>query len=489
MLKSTKLYLIGCIMGTLLMSACSDTLNPEIYSQTSPDNLFNTVQGVESVLFGAYALAAEVSGNDAAELLGVEESMGDIGYVESTWVVNFQEYILDGAGSPRYSTLWNLPYQAIRNANIILENVNDADIGQDSKILIEAEAKFIRAISYYKLYMRFGEVPLRHSTTQELEIPKASEEDIIKFIETELLASLQGLPNPGEEPSYGRAHKGAALGFLMKLKLNTKEWQEAADYAQKIMDLGVYNLFPDYFSLFFVANERNEELIWVRPVRADLGRSAANSYMNFAYPPGFSHHPRTGLDWPEGARNFDDSNVMVRDSWYDTFDENDTRKDLIVTEYINLNGELINLANNPNNGRRPFKYWPDNDIAGPAYGNDIPVIRYADVLLSRAEALNEIQGPNQESINLINQVRKRANAPEISLSDFGSTAALRDHILNERGWEFWYEGQRRHDLIRHGKLIEKARERGWPAQPHHIRYPIPQFALDANPALEPTEGY
>src|SRR5690625_6222983 len=105
MLKSTKLYLIGCIVGTLLMSACSDTLNPEIYSQTSPDNLFNTVQGVESVLFGAYALAAEVSGNDAAELLGVEESMGDIGYVESTWVVNFQEYILDGAGSPRYSTL------------------------------------------------------------------------------------------------------------------------------------------------------------------------------------------------------------------------------------------------------------------------------------------------------------------------------------------------------------------------------------------------
>src|SRR5690625_1329713 len=102
MLKSTKLYLIGCIVGTLLMSACSDTLNPEIYSQTSPDNLFNTVQGVESVLFGAYALAAEVSCNDAAEPLGVAESMGDmqllgvdgcrvdIGYVESSWVLYCQ---------------------------------------------------------------------------------------------------------------------------------------------------------------------------------------------------------------------------------------------------------------------------------------------------------------------------------------------------------------------------------------------------------------
>src|SRR5690625_7501183 len=108
-----------------------------------------------------------------------------------------------------------MTYQTIKNKNNILENVNDADIGQDSKILLEEEAKFITAISYYKLYMRFGEVPLRHSTTQELEIPKASEEDIIKFIETELLASLQGLPNPGEESSYGRAHKGAAIGFLV----------------------------------------------------------------------------------------------------------------------------------------------------------------------------------------------------------------------------------------------------------------------------------
>src|SRR5690625_7888236 len=113
MLKSTKLYLIGCIVGTLLMSACSDTLNPEIYSQTSPDNLFNAVQGVESVLVGAYSLAAEVSGNDAAELLDVEDSMGDIGYVELMWVVKFKECILNDAGNPKYSTLWNLPYKKI----------------------------------------------------------------------------------------------------------------------------------------------------------------------------------------------------------------------------------------------------------------------------------------------------------------------------------------------------------------------------------------
>src|SRR5690625_7338775 len=111
-----------------------------------------------------------------------------------------------------------MTYQTIKNKNNILENVNDADIGQDSKILIEAEAKFIRAISYHKLYMRFAEVPFRHSTTQELEIPKASEEDIIKFIETELIASLQGLPNPGEEPSYARAHRGTTVGFLMNVK-------------------------------------------------------------------------------------------------------------------------------------------------------------------------------------------------------------------------------------------------------------------------------
>ena len=155
---------------------------------------------------------------------------------------------------------------------------------------------------------------------------------------------------------------------------------------------------------------------------------------------------------------------------------------------MNSNGETIDLSP-PNDNPRPFKYWPADDIAGPSYGNDIPVIRYADILLARAEALNRLNGPNQESIDLINEVRERAGLDDLVLTDFGSAEALNEAILIERGWEFYLEGIRRDDLIRHGEFISRAQERGNPAQPHHVRYPIPQFALDANPVLEQNDGY
>lgn len=472
--------------------SCSDSLEPEVYSETAPDNLFKSLEGIESVLFSSYANLAENNGNSLANVLGVEECMGDNGYVVSSWTPTYQNYIMDPASI--HTFFYTKPYEAIRDANIILEEIDNAPIDESSITLIKAEATFVRAVSYYTLYMRFGGVPLRTSSDDELELPRASEQEIISFVESELTASLSGLPEPGEESQYGRAHTGAAHGFLMKLFLNTKQWQKAADEANTIMNMGVYGLFPDYFSMFFVANEGNEEMIWVKTGQKDTGRSAGNSFMNFAYPYApspFASHPRTGLVFPESARNFDDSNLFVYDSWYETFDPSDTRKDLIITEYIGEDGVLHNLANvdDENIGRRPFKYWPDDGAAGPGYGNDVPVIRYADVLLTRAEALNELNGPNQESIDLINQVRERAGIDDLQLSNFSSKEALRDHILVERGWEFWWEGKRREDMIRHGKLIERAQERGLPAQSHHVHYPLPQTIIDANPALVQDEGY
>jgi hypothetical protein len=478
--------LIGC-----MFVRCESTLEPEIFSETAPDNLFASLQGVEAILNGAYANYAEVGGNDAAQQLTVEEIMTDGGFVTAgaiaNWATNFQDFVLDGIGSRLYPVFWNQPYQAIRNSNILLENLEGANIDEESKALIAAEARFIRAASYYKLYMRFGPTPLRTSTEQELQLARATEDEMLSFIETELIESITDLPDPGMEKQWGRAHKGAAMGVLTKFFLNTKQWEKCAAMAQNIIGLGYYELFPEYFGLFQVKNERNRELLWVRTAKADLGREANISIMNFAWPQGFASDPNTGLEFCDGCRNFA-TMLRIRDDFWLSFDAEDTRTSLILKEYINTSGELINLLP-PNDNVRPFKYWPADDFAGPAYGNDIPDIRYADILLARAEALNEINGPNTESINLINQVRTRAGLPNLTLSDFGSKDELNDHILKERGWEFWWEGKRRHDLIRHGKFIEQAVARGIPAQDHMVRYPIPQFALDANPNLQQNPGY
>lgn len=106
-----------------------------------------------------------------------------------------------------------------------------------------------------------------------------------------------------------------------------------------------------------------------------------------------------------------------------------------------------------------------------------------------AEALNELQGPNAESIALINQVREKAGLGPATLPQLSSKEALRDHILAERSWEFFSEGLRRMDLIRHERFIEMAQQRGKAAQPHHVLFPIPQDEIDKNPSLQQNPGY
>src|SRR5690606_1402850 len=110
-------------------------------------------------------------------------------------------------------------------------------------------------------------------------------------------------------------------------------------------------------------------------------------------------------------------------------------------------------------------------------------------LLSRAEALNELNGPNEESVDLLNEIRLRANVPLKVVGDFSSKESFRDFILDERGKEFFTEGLRREDLIRHGKFISSARSRGYQARDHHVLFPIPQQQRDANITLEQNDDY
>ena len=120
----------------------------------------------------------------------------------------------------------------------------------------------------------------------------------------------------------------------------------------------------------------------------------------------------------------------------------------------------------------------------------MPILRYAEVLVNSAEVLNEISGPNQEQIDLLNQVRQRSNAPDYDLSDYQTKSALRDQILVERGWEFHAEGHRRRSLIRHGSIISGAQARGKAnAKSHHVLFPIPEQDLDSNSTLEQNPGY
>lgn len=468
----------GTLSLGLLLGGCeSSLLDEEVYSELGPTNFFRSEQDAMALLYSAYDI--EQNYNGPVELR-IEDITADITIQRSggerRQAQPFEDFTWD-ATHPELTNFWDRGYRAIARTNLALEEVPKMTFSEDRKQQIVAEARFIRAESYIVLDGYWGPVPLITSSEvdPDAQPARATEEELNQFIESELLAVAEVLPTVA--PEYPRATRGAALALLARHYLNNQKWQQAADAAKRVMDLGVYSLFSGAhrMDMFKVEHERNPEFIHVRPFVTNL---RPNNMIQRVAPPGYRFKAPPKANWA--------TQYKILSSFLSSFHPKDQRKDVIITEYRNMQGRLVKLGKD---NARAFKYQEDLNATGVGSGNDIPVIRYADVLLIRAEALNELRGPNQESIDLINEVRAKAGVPPVTLAQLSSKQALRDHILKERGWEFYYEGRRREDLIRHGRFIELARQRGKNAQPHHVVFPIPQDELDKNPNLKQNPGY
>jgi hypothetical protein len=480
----------GGSLGAFFLGGCSDVLNQKPYSLEDPVKTLSTADGVTSVLASAYG-NAEIMGkyflNDLSEWpTGISWQTGG---AENRAYQLYGNFNWD-ASLGGFNGWYNGYYKAIRDANTILDNKDKMkNIDSDKVDQFVAEARFVRALSYQYLFKLFGPTPLRKSNNDDLDLSRASKEEMEKFIISEYENIASTLPAPGDAPKYGRATSGAAKGLLCKFSLNRKKWQKAADTAKEIIDMNYYELFPSFIDMLKVSNEGSKEMVWVfaRSAKASGDRNS-NLYMNGAFPPGFQKWPKTGLTMRNNWNNWA-SSYRMRDSFYHSFDSDDKRREPIMAKYKNGSGKTVNLLDNKDD-TRSFRYWPDPDAQGNTHGNDIPAVRYADILLSRAEALNELHGPKQNQIDLINQVRKRAGLNDLQLSSFPSKKTLRKQILSERGWEFYNEGKRREDLIRMDKFIEFAHDRGVShAEEEQRLYPLPQPAIDSNSNLVQNPGY
>lgn len=462
---------------------CQQTLEEEVFSEMAPGNYLNTQEGLNSLLTSAYASTQYKLLRFPAHLQTDLFMSGEAWGIGGSWegaVTGFYTNYTWTSTRFTFNAHWRDAYDAILYSNMVLENVENNIFTQEFKRYTKGEALALRGYNYYTLYDFFGPTVIHVSSTpEELNAARADDEDMQNRIETDLLDAIELLdeePNNGE---YGRFTKGAAMGVLAKFYLNTKQWQKAADMAQQIMNLGVYKLLPDYTEVFSIANEGNDEIIWVHPADATPQR-VANNLVALTLPGNYAfNHPNQAAF---AAR------VYFTDEFLDSFEEGDERAEFLLKEYINKRGNVVVGYGKDQN--LVLKYGEDPNANGGEAGNDFPQIRYADIILTKAEALNELNGPNQESISLINEVRERADVSLLDLNDFPSKESLRDHILQERHWEFYYEMKRRQDLIRHGKLISNARERGVVnAQDYHVLYPIPQSEMDANPNMEQNPGY
>lgn len=486
-----RFIVLSGLMGGL--TACTDFLKEEIYTEYNPDEMLQDQSGLDALLTGAYARSRIIEYNSRNYTFLMNEFPTDIAFETGGGLerdaypfINFS-WAVD---NPFLNTFWGKMYEAIASANSVL-NVTDGLTGISEEKLNAArgEARFIRAVSYYYLLNLFGPTPIieipKNATPDEIEkignsTPRPSLEEFIKYLVDDLTFAAQNLPV--EENPIGKATRGAALSVLTKLYMHEKDWKNAADIAQDVIDLNYYSLYDDYKKMFSVDGEDNKEYIYRAPCIAQAGYH--NNYMPHAFPPNYPIQ----TNWINFGAQF-----RTYTAFYDTFEEGDARKEVLITHYTDQNGNEVELLRDdegkPLDDVRSFKYWPDPNASGENNGNDIVYIRYADILLCRAEALNELNGPNQESIDLINDVRDRAKVDKIKLEDFSTKESLRDFILAERGREFFSEGLRREDLIRHGKFISDAVKRGKNAKPHHVLYPIPQRQREANSTLTQNPGY
>ncbi len=500
-MKKINIFLLTFLVMIISVLSCKNKLEEIVYSSLAEANAYETFEDAEVLVLAVYAAQrgdidtwGAYYTMDYLQLGELPTDYGQDGSISGliplevgTWEKD-HEYILN---------LWQGAYKVVTSANFAIEVLENMPIDADAKAGFIAEAKFLRALSYYDLTLNFKDVVLNLGRSNE-NLPLSPQADVIAAIINDLTDAQADLPSYGTY-GVGRATKGAALALRAKTHLNNKNWTEAAADAKAVMDLGEYALFPSIVDLFDVANKSVNE--WIFVVHGQEGGTGADSFV-----PAVTLHGT--------YRNASSGNIMVSRDFYNSFDLNDDRRNLMVNGYqdVQLRTTVVGsdtldiywaapgtleydpLATDPTidlNGQAfvpTIKYLGGYDRfsenPGGTSGTNYPVIRYADILLVRAEALNE---SNQAgAIDLVNQVRARAGVADLAGL---SQAALRDAILEERAKELFLEGHRTIDLRRTGKYIELWKaglEAKYPSSNFNYLneskyyFGIPQREIDAN---------
>jgi len=474
-----KLIILGNIF-LFSCTACTKYLEEQPFSFIAPENFYRNESDAIAAVNFAYAALAENNYYDQQfwRLTDIPSDNAQPGRNNNIELENFTW----DANVATFELVWGKIYEAINRANTVIERVPPININEDVKKRIVAEAKFLRALHYFNLVRLWGEVPLVLEETKavnNLNVSNATIPSIFQQIETDLSEAMVDLPPNYTSPNIGRATSSAARGLLGKVLLTQGKWQEAASTLQPLLNAG-FSLFENPADIWIVNNKNTREHIFMIQYNASIA-DAGSSYNSLFSPSGFNISPGGGA-----------SEMVPTTSFVTSFKEGDARKDAAIrTSFTFSNGNTITF---------PPHFWKFYDPApASAYANannNYPILRFADILLMYAEALNEqSSSPSNEAYQTFNQVRRRAfRAPINTPSSYDLTTGLsreqfRDSILQERDWEFVSEGHRWFDLLRSGKMINVMRASGKPAEPKHNRFPIPQREIDINPNIRQNNGY
>ena len=481
------------------LNSCSDFLEEDLKGVYSSSTFFTSHEHAVLGINAAYNclltsnqankpwVFGDVASDDAAS-----GNPGDVPDID-----NIDNFIVNADNGTLFP-FWELYYEGVTRCNRVLEYVPDISMNEQQKSIILGEAYFLRAYYYFTLTNIFGDIPLikKIRAPDDLNLPKTDHAEILTFIGQDCENAAERLPVSHSASDVGRATKGAAYALWAKTLLFQEEWSLAAEKAMEVVNLG-YQLTPNYRDNFDLAFENNVESIFEIQQQGATGSPTGNAF-------GQWFAPREG---GIGGYAF---NVPTQD-FVDEFERNggyvDYRLTLTVVQDQERWGDTVFLANWSATGYVNKKYNVEfstikqDESSGPRnFVSDTDLnytpIRYADILLVLAEALNESNSPG-EAVVYLNMVRERArnshpdleNLPADFLAPVSASISqsdLRDAIRHERRVELGFEFHRYFDIIRYGEAYANTalEDNDNFDYDTHKFFPIPQNEVDINPLLQ-----
>ncbi len=495
-------YTFGFLFGlAVAASSCSkDFLERPPLNQVTEETFWRSQNDVNAAVNGVYAM------------LGGQGTIYDDGSTDNAHAQYPWESFATELSSGNITTVvegdWN--FEDVRRCNYFLENADRAAEAVDAALLdrFKAEVRFLRAYFYVNKMNKYGDVPLLTETLalEETDVPRTARAEVLQFIIDELTAVSGILPESyggGNFNESGRITRGAALAMLSRVYLYEGRWQEAAESAQQVMNMG-YSLFRvqsestedqgddyarwvdftdpsdeqrfrlglrSYESLFYQRNEGNSEVILDRQHIAQIDAQSMNTYLPSATLGGWSSVTPTQsmVDAYPSYRNGEAVTPVAREqraAWYTAKDpqfSNEYRnRDPRFYASIQFDGSPWSAiesdytflwtpgASNMSQTGYNFRKLVDPQFYQEQIDNhsNIILIRLAEVLLTYAEARNELSGPDPSIFAALNEIRNRAGMPSIDQIRYASQSALREAIRRERRVELALEGHRYMDIRR-----------------------------------------
>lgn len=447
-----KKILVLASLATLLMTSCGDSFfDLEPASSVTIDKVYKTASDYNVAVIGCYAkLQSQVNFyTECCEYRSDNLSLGapTAGTQDRYDIDHFTEKPSNGILSSYWANFNNNVYRC----NLLLDQIDGANFAENLKKQYKGEAMFVRALNYFNMYRIWGGVPAtKHvvSAAEALKVARYSDEQMFDLIAGDLKEIVDNnyLPETYSSADMGRATSGAAKALLGKVYLTFHKWTEAKDILSQL--IGKYQLVSPIAQVFNVDNKNNNEIIFAVHFNKEI-EGEGHSY------------------WYNLTNASDDTNQTS--SLLNTFPTGDTRKDLITYVQVEKNVRLMN------------KFYDTKSPTFKTVGNDQILLRYADVLLMYAEALNEIQYDASEgslALKYLNAVRQRAGISNLTAKQLPTQEKFRKGILVERQREFPYEGQRWFDLVRMGFAKSVMAENGVEIKDYQLLFPIPQQEIE-----------